>query len=262
MLPLSRGSSILCPKISVVTATFNALDGLKQTIESVASQSYPHVEHVVIDGGSTDGTRDYLESLGDAVKWLSEPDEGIADAMNKGVANSQGAYILFIQAEDHFSKVDSIARAVPHLEDCDLLSCNVDLQFGSGLVRNLRGRPFSYLTLFKMTCPHQGLFVRRDIFDRLKGFDSSFSIAMDYDFLVRAKRIGARLKCLDHTLSVMPATGVSTRDDWPSISQRLSEDRRLQWRDASRIERMFLVAFWSVYLPFKRIRHALVGVSS
>lgn len=248
------------PRISIVTATFNALDGLKRTISSVASQNYPDIEHVIIDGSSTDGTREYLESLGGSVRWLSEPDEGIADAMNKGVAISQGDYILFIQAEDQFSNADALAYGVRHLEGYDLLSCNVDLQYRSGSAKCLRGRNFSHLTLFKMTSPHQGLFVRRKLFDRLNGFDTSFSVAMDYDFLVRAMRHGAQLKCLDYTLSVMPATGVSTQMSWPSISRRLSEDRRLQWSGASKTQKIILFGFWSAYLPFKWIKYAFRGL--
>lgn len=250
------------PAISVLTASFNAIDGLKRTVDSVAQQVDGRAcEHIVIDGGSSDGTREYLEGLGDRVRWISEPDDGIADALNKGLAMARGEWILVLQAEDRFVDCDSLAAAMPFLcGDADIVAFEVQLDLGAGRVDRRRARRFGLWDEFKMNCPHQGMFVRRALYERIGGFDTGFRIAMDYEWLLRARRSNAGLVVVHWPLAVMPATGVSTKRDWPSIRARLEEDRRLQRRHArGRIARLLNDAFWLAYLPFKRARCLIEG---
>ena len=104
------------PKVSLVTVTLNARATLARTIESVQRQTFPDLEHVVVDGASSDGTRDLLaEALRPQDFWISEPDRGISDALNKGVALARGAYVQFIHADDWLSP-DQVERAVETLE--------------------------------------------------------------------------------------------------------------------------------------------------
>lgn len=244
------------PLISVITASFNALNGLRQTVDSVAQQQDTMVEHVVIDGGSTDGTPAYLKSLGEKVRWISEPDDGIASALNKGVAMAQGEYILVLQAEDTFASSSSVCDAWGELSGKDdIVAFEVDLVMENGERRRRKSRNFGWLTEFKMTNPHQGMLCRRDLFARIGGFDESFGIAMDYEWLLRAKRAGATLRAIPEVLAVMPATGVSTQLDWESTEIRLDEDRRLQALHAKGdFGRAVNRAFWAIYKPFKRIK--------
>jgi glycosyltransferase involved in cell wall biosynthesis len=227
-------------KISVITACLNARAALEYTLASVAAQS--DAEHIVIDGGSKDGTVALLERRG--VRFLSEPDSGIAEALNKGLSLATGEYILVLGAGDVLADFDSLARARPHLNS-DMVSFDVMLM-GKG---RLKARPFGLRTWFKMTSPHQGLLVRRSLYERIGGFDTQYRIAMDYEFLLRAMTSGASLKVVSEVLSLMPDDGVSTLSDWPSVKKRLSEDRRLQ-QAHGRPNRLF----WSVYMPFKRLR--------
>lgn len=244
------------PKVSVVTACFNALEGLRRTVESVADQTYPSIEHIIVDGGSSDGTREYLETLGENAVWISEPDKGIADAMNKGAALAKGDYLLFLHAEDTFRTRNALDETGFETSQDDLVSCHVMAIREGGGESLLRARPFCWLTLFKMTSPHQGLLVRKRLFQELSGFNPGYRIAMDYDFLLRAARSRRSLRVSDTILSNMPATGVSTRLDWQSVRERLREDRRLQRNGASLLETAALFAFWLIYPPFKWIRHA------
>lgn len=245
------------PLVSVVTAAFNARAGLQATVESVASQGFRSVEHIVIDGGSTDGTREYLESLGDAVRWVSEPDGGIADALNKGIAMARGEYVLVLQAEDTFRDEGSLGRAERYLDEGkDIVAFEVVLVRDGGRTERRRSHGLGIRTEFKMTNPHQGMFCRRDLFERIGAFDPSYRIAMDYEFLLRAKRNGVKLRAVSEVVSIMPATGVSTEVDWPAVEARLREDQRLQRQHSSGgAARLFTELFWFAYMPFKRIKH-------
>ena len=179
---MTPDSSPHTPLISVVTAAFNALEGLRRTVESVAGQDFRSVEHVVVDGGSVDGTREYLESLGDTVRWISEPDDGIADALNKGIAMARGEYVLVLQAEDTFVDGGSLGRAATHLANSqDIVAFEVLLDHGNGSGDRLKTRKLSVLTECKMTNPHQGLFCRRNLYQRIGVFDRTYRIAMDYE---------------------------------------------------------------------------------
>ncbi|HSG35521.1 MAG TPA: glycosyltransferase family 2 protein, partial [Sphingomonadaceae bacterium] len=163
------------PSISIVTASFNALGGLRTTVGSVAEQDFDRVEHIVIDGGSSDGTREYLESLGDSVRWVSEPDAGIADALNKGFALARGEYVLVLQAEDTLLEAGSISQALPYLaRGADIVAFPIYLEDGSGKRKVITPRNLNFRSNFRMPMPHQGVFFSRELFERLGGFDTSF----------------------------------------------------------------------------------------
>lgn len=250
------------PLITIVTATFNALAGLQETVASVAAQTFGSVEHVIVDGGSSDGTQEYLASLGDRVRWISEADDGIADAMNKGVAMAQGEYVLVLHAEDYFTDAESLQSASEYLaQGKDIVSYNVET-IADGHRRIYQSRGFSLKAEFFATVPHQGALCRKDLFDRIGGFDAQYRVAMDYDFMLRAKRRGASILCVDQTLAVMPATGVSARLDWPSLRRRLAENRSVQRREGQPILAPLRAAFWIVYPIFKRTKVALLEKDS
>ena len=103
-------------KISVVTVCYNAADCIEHTMLSVLNQSYPDIEYIVIDGGSTDGTVDIIKKYADRLAyWVSEPDKGIYDAMNKGIAAASGSYINFMNAGDTFASDSVLAEIVPQI---------------------------------------------------------------------------------------------------------------------------------------------------
>ena len=245
------------PAVSVVTAAWNALEGLKATAASVAEQSCQDVEHIIVDGGSTDGTREWLEELGGRVRWISEPDDGIADALNKAMAMARGEYVLVLHAEDTLLDRNSLARALPHLSGGeDIVSFDVMFETAAG-ERRLVSRGLSSALAFKTTIPHQGAFCRRDLFERLGPFDTSFRIAMDYEFFLRARRAKATERLVPEVLSRMPDTGVSSRLDWPSLRHRFAEFRRAQAKHfASPGMRAVYAAYWPLYLTYRRMRAA------
>lgn len=246
------------PLVTVLTATFNALDGLRETVASVAKQTFRSVEHIIIDGGSNDGTQAYLESLGDSVRCVSEPDDGIADAMNKGIAMAQGEYVLVLHAQDSFFEDDSLERVSPLLAaGKDIVSCDVFVDEGGNL-RLLRSKVGSMRGLFHMPLPHQGALCRRDLFDRVGSFDGQYRIAMDYDWFLRAQSAGASMQAGQLPLSIMPATGISSRTDRAGLSARLGEFKALQLKHArGPLMRLVYHLYWAAYLPYKYCRNAL-----
>ena len=246
------------PKVTVLTATFNALDELKRTVESVAEQTCRDVEHVIIDGGSTDGTVEWLAGLGDEVRWLSEPDGGIADALNKGLAMARGEYLLVLQAEDTFLGSESLALAMPHLlQGIDIVFFDIVFGGQSG-ERRVKSRGLSSAIAFQNGIPHQGVFCRRDLFRRLGPFDTSFRIGMDYEFFLRAYLANATTRLVPEVLSRMPNTGISSRRDWPSLYCRFDEFRRAQsiHFTGAGMRAMYSV-YWPLYLLYRRSRSAL-----
>ena len=256
---MSEGTTI--PLVTVVTASFNALDGLRTTVASVAAQVDVAVEHVIIDGGSSDGTRGYLEELGSRVRWLSEPDDGIADAMNKGIAMARGEWILFLHAEDRFMDPGSLKLASTALRaDQDILAFPIVMEERDGQLRELRPKGLGLLSRFQMTMPHQGIFCKRALFEKIGKFDSTFRIAMDYDFLLRARNNRASVAISDRAISLMPATGISSRADWPSVAERLQEFRKAQLLNMQGFwARLAIHAYWVAYWPFKYGRTALAN---
>lgn len=246
------------PWLTVVTASFNMLEELRQTVESVAFFADHGVEHVIVDGGSSDGTKDFLASLAPAVCSISEPDNGIADALNKGLAVARGEWILVLQAGDTFVDNTVVEWITDYLtEPYDIVAFDVVLtRFdGSSSLRKARG--FKWLSEFKMTCPHQGMVCRRALYERIGNFDTSYNIAMDFDWFMRAKRAGAQSRAVPKTVALMPEGGVSTKQDWLSVRDRLREDRRLIGNHIrNRTHRLLISFIWLLYLPFKRLRCA------
>ena len=182
------------PKASIVTVTLNARATLTRTIESVQRQTFQDLEHVIVDGASNDGTRDLLaEALRPGDFWISEPDRGISDALNKGVALARGAYVQFIHADDWLSP-DQLERAVETLE-----RSRADFVYGD-LVFYEQGRPvFSYAgdphyrRVIARRMPalnHPTVLARMDCFDRIGLFDLRYTCAMDYDWFLRLHLAG------------------------------------------------------------------------
>lgn len=250
------------PLVSIVTAAFNALPGLRRTVESVAGQTLGDVEHIVVDGGSRDGTRSYLERLGPAVRWISEPDDGIAEALNKGVAMARGAYVLVLQADDVFAGPESLERAAAYLEGGhDIVA--FDILFGEGeRARYIQTRFPGHRLNFK-PIRHQGVIVRRDLFAAIGKFDESFRICMDYDFLLRAHRTGASITSAPVLLSRMAEGGISSRRDWQSLADRFAEERRVHLKNCpGPAMRAVYALYWPAYLAYRRLRAALAPIQS
>lgn len=177
-------------KFSVITVCLNAAAHIAACLQSVLDQDYAEVEHVIIDGASTDGTQDIVRRLSGRVsKFVSEPDGGIYDAMNKGIGHATGDYILFLGADDFLLDPKVLADAAEFLE-----RNRADVVYGGLEVRHPDGRatifhpppPEGALEFMICGClPHQATFARRDVFERLGRFNTRYKVHADYEWFLR-----------------------------------------------------------------------------
>jgi glycosyltransferase involved in cell wall biosynthesis len=247
------------PRVTVLTAALNARAALARTVDSVAVQDFADREHVVVDGASTDGTADWLKGLDAPVRWISEPDSGIAEALNKGLALARGDYVLVLQAGDTFLDAGSLGRAAGYLDGTDIVSFDVRITGAQG-ERRYASRGFAPKLNFKTTIPHQGAFCHRTLFGRIGGFDESFRIAMDFEFFLRAMRAGATIRTVPEMLAEMPDDGISSRRDWPSLRARFAEERRVHRMHCSGpAMAATYAALWPPYLAYRWLRAALAA---
>lgn len=221
-------------KISIITATYNNQHTIVSTIESVLHQTYQDIEYIIIDGASTDNTLNIAEKyeplFNGRMKIVSEPDKGIYDALNKGISYATGDVIGFIHADDTIASNNIIEQVVANFSEhnCDLLYG--DLYYVDAndqkIVRNWKSQPYNNKLLRKGWMPaHPTLYVRREIYYKIGGFDTTFRIAADYDFILRAFTFTPEEKIvyLPFVMVRMKVGGVSN-NGLANILQKMKED--------------------------------------
>jgi glycosyltransferase involved in cell wall biosynthesis len=245
------------PLVSVITATRNAAETLERTIASVQSQTYPAVEHVVVDGGSTDGTIDLLrERLRPNDFWISEKDDGISDAFNRGIALAGGQYVQIVSADDWLS-TDQLACAV------DALTCSdADFVFGDCICYE-GGRPMfratgdaDYAVSIGSRMPmmnHPSVLVRRSAYERFGLYSLKYRNAMDYEWLARVHHAGGCGTYDPRIIAHVGYEGVSIR--LFKLSMRETRDIAITYgRDpfVAELEYRFRVLKTALAQPIKR----------
>jgi glycosyltransferase involved in cell wall biosynthesis len=178
------------PLVSVITAVFNARKYIAECIESISRQDYPHIEHIILDAGSTDGTIDVVRQYEDRIAlWVSEPDHGVYDAWNKGLDLALGEWIAFLGADDYYwpGAISAYIELAHQNPEAEFLSSRAQLDHPSGY-SPIFGGPWVWPGFTKrMTTVHVGSLHRRSLFDRYGKFDPSYRIAGDYEFLLRPR---------------------------------------------------------------------------
>lgn len=229
------------PRISVVTVCLNSEATIERTINSVLAQAWKPFEYIVIDGKSVDGTvqiiENYLPIFSEnriRFSYLSEEDNGIYDAMNKGIAFCHGDFIGILNSDDFYdvNALLHVAEAATNIPEADIIY---------GFLRQFRMENvlviyrFNYdyiLTDLKSgifsAAQHPACFVKRSVYETIGAYDTSFSIAADYDFLLRAKRNNLRFVPLDHIIANFSLDGASIQ---APTSVLLEERYRAQYRN-------------------------------
>jgi glycosyltransferase involved in cell wall biosynthesis len=185
-------------KYSIITINYNNRDGLRKTIESVVNQSYQDFEYIVIDGGSTDGSREVIEEYAEHIDyWVSEPDKGIYNAMNKGIRVAHGDYLNFMNSGDYFYDKNVLNDTLAYLND--------DIVSGRSVNEDLSARPFhvsenpTMIHFYKNTVDHQASFIARKLFkDHL--YDENYKIVSDWIFYIE------KIIFQNCSFSLMPVT--------------------------------------------------------
>ena len=252
----------LPPLISVIVAVFNGAETLQQCIDSVARQTYPNKELIIIDGGSKDGTVDLLEANHEQINyWISEPDRGIYNAWNKGLVQAHGEWICFLGADDYFWDTQVLERLAGQLEklppDIRVAYAQIMIVDTGGTSLYQLGEPWEKIKgrFSQVMCiPHPGVMHRRSLFEQHGQFDESFHIAGDYELLLRELKAAAAFFISGIIATAMRQGGISST---PANSL-------VQLREVRRAQRMhgqcLPSRFWLMAMVRVRIRLLLWSV--
>jgi glycosyltransferase involved in cell wall biosynthesis len=199
----------LIPKVSIITVVYNAVDTIENTIQSVIEQTYPNIEYIVIDGGSTDGTMEVINRYKDRIsKIVSERDKGIADAFNKGIALATGDWIGMINADDWYA-YNAVERIIMSVTSNDVICCGNLILIGKNGYAECKKSKVSWLN-FGMYIMHPTCFVRKEVYRNVGLYDTTLKIAIDFDMFLRIKAAGYRIKYIKEMLAFMHTGGVSS----------------------------------------------------
>lgn len=172
-------------KVSIITISFKNAAGLEKTIKSVRTQTYPDIEHIVIDGGSNDGSKEIIQKYADRIAfWVSEPDKGIYNAMNKGIVQATGDYCLFLNSGDCLFSPTSLEEVMQEGLYADIATANLIYDDN---IKAIYCPPDSISCTFMMSTslPHPSTLINTDLMKRLR-YDESYKIISDWAFMFRA----------------------------------------------------------------------------
>ena len=242
------------PLFSIVTVALDAGEALRRSAESVAAQTWTDLEHLVKDGGSSDGSVQEVAAL-PRVRVVSAPDSGIYDAMNQALRACTGRLVLFLNAGDVFSSLDALAQVAEHVlrDEADLYYC--DLLRADLPVPVRHPEQLTRFFLFRTQICHQACFYRLDAYRRLGDFDTTYRFTADAEFLLRAVlREKLRARRVPVAATVYEGGGFSARpENWPRV---VEENRRARERHFSRAERMVFGALLA--LTLRPLRFAML----
>jgi glycosyltransferase involved in cell wall biosynthesis len=209
--------------LSIITINRNNATGLEKTMRSVASQIGVDFEYVVIDGASTDGSveiiRSFESSLGERLKWISEPDKGIYNAMNKGIGKASGEYLQFLNSGDSLVSDDISMRMTDALKskECPpILYGNMlkDMPAGKTMRdRSFAGREISFLGFYTGSLNHSSAYIRRSLFNRYGMYDEDFKIVSDWKWFLQAIILGGEKPVyVDMDVTLFDMNGISEKN--------------------------------------------------
>lgn len=211
-------------KLSIITINYNNCEGLKKTIESVLCQTWHDFEWVIIDGGSTDGSRDMISDIGSSLAyWCSEPDDGIYNALNKGVAHCHGEYICCLNSGDAFYDKNVLKTVFASCYEVDVLYGDALFVFPEHEEIKTYPKTITLSWLYHDTINHQASFVKRELMERFS-FDESYKIMADRKLWLQIILSGGTFRHLPMLLVRYDHTGISALDG----EQWLSELRKVQ----------------------------------
>jgi glycosyltransferase involved in cell wall biosynthesis len=220
-------------KVSIITATYNSAATIATCMASVVTQTYKNIEYIIVDGGSEDGTIAAITALAELhpnISFNSEPDQGIYDALNKGIARATGSIVGFVHSDDFLADTDVVKCIVDSFKAENADGVYGDLHYvafdnTTKIVRNWVSKPFKKKMLKKGWMPaHPTLFLKKQIYDTYGQFNMSYKIAADYDFILRVfQQKDLVFSYLPKTLIKMRVGGASN-GSLKNIAQKTKED--------------------------------------
>lgn len=178
------------PKLSIITINFNNKAGLIKTTQSVFEQTFTNYEYLLIDGGSTDGSKEYMELNKDKFTYaISEPDKGIYNAMNKGILQAKGEYLQFLNSGDWLVNATVIDRVFQDLPECDMVYTNMIKVLRNGQFitdKGLQGEAITFRSFYQYNINHSSVFIKRSLFLKYGLYDEQLKIISDWKFFLVA----------------------------------------------------------------------------
>lgn len=204
------------PKLSIITINYNNLEGLKRTVASVINQTWKEFEYIIIDGGSIDGSAAYIDSQSDKIDyWVSEPDKGIYNAMNKGVLKASGEYLLFLNSGDHFYKDMVLQKNINNLVSYDLIYSNIQVIGAKPAEIISYPEKLRFSDMYFSALCHQGTFIKKELFDIVGLYDENLKIVSDWKFMILALyKYDCTYIKLNEIISTYYLDGISSQIDF------------------------------------------------
>lgn len=217
-------------KFSVITVCFNAVKTIEQTIKSVLNQDYENLEYIIVDGNSTDGTQNIIKKYEEKIdRWVSEPDRGIYDAMNKGINFATGEILSFLNADDWYE--DNVISTISQYfqqEETDMIAGSEYFIIDEKPVAIIGSKYDLNKPFLTNTCNQPSLFIKKKVFDMIGGFNINLKYASDYEFVVRAWKKKITLLTINDICTNFRADGISnnealylSRNESYEVAQRL-----------------------------------------
>lgn len=217
--------------LSIITVCYNAKEDLARTVESILAQSWKKFEYVVVDGDSNDGTKEYLEELKPrfkekniTLKYVSEKDGGIYDAMNKGTQMAEGHWVIYLNAGDLFANALVLQSVFSDDPDTQILYGDTLCTY-QGMVKRYPAKPLSVLPREMAFC-HQSAFIEREVALRFP-YDTSYKICADHHFFLKAYSKGLAFDYCRMPIAVYEISGVSDKNKWQAHKEQLRMQKEL-----------------------------------
>ncbi len=211
------------PTLTVITVVYNNVRDIERTIRSVIHQTYPQIEYIIIDGNSIDGTVDVIKRYaGHISQWISEPDKGIYDAMNKGLSHATGDYVLFMNSGDEIYAEDTVAQVFASAPDADIYYGETEMYDEDwqslGLRRHAIPTHFNWRSFrFGMSISHQAIYIRRSIVGR---YDPRYQLSADIDWIISAAKKANKIVNTRRLVAKYLVGGMSKKRHWQSLKER------------------------------------------
>lgn len=239
------------PLVSIITISYNPGRFIEETIKSVLGQSYRNIEYIIIDGGSTDGTIDIIRKYECCnIKWISEPDQGISDAFNKGINIANGEIIGLINADDWLEK-DAIENIINNFQDNKTIICGRVRLWKN--MKSFKEKQSSLKCLkSRMTIWHPGMFCTKKIYEEIGLYDKQMKVLMDYDFVIRCLSNDVQFYFIDKVTSNMRAGGISNKLIYLSMKEALMiKNKYLGHKLKHKIEFLYYYLYYNLIIKLK-----------
>ncbi|MDP2237969.1 MAG: glycosyltransferase family 2 protein [Bacteroidales bacterium] len=209
-------------KLSIITINLNNKEGLQKTMDSVFSQKFTDYEYIIMDGGSTDGGVELIKEFSDRITyWVSEPDKGIYNAMNKGIIKAKSEYLLFLNSGDCLVNNNIVSEVFALNLESDLILGNLVTNDNYEIKLNYN---IDIANIWKYGAHHQAMFIKRSLFEQIGFYNENGDITADWQFLMQALfRFKKSFTCIDKIISVYDMQGISSK---PENKKRINLEKK------------------------------------